>query len=52
LTYSIFASCLKREKERYQKEKDARYALLKRNSDDEDLIGQDGMLMINTDDDD
>jgi len=37
LTYTIFASCLKCEKEAYRKEKDARYALLKRDSDaDED----------------
>ena len=36
MTYAIFASCLKREKDRYEKEKYARYALLKRNSDEED----------------
>ena len=31
----MFALCLKREKDRYQEEKDARYALLKKDSDDE-----------------
>ena len=35
LTYAFFASCLKREKERYEKEKFARYALMKRDSDEE-----------------
>ena len=34
-TYRVFALCLKREKDRYQEEKDARYALLKKDSDDE-----------------
>jgi len=35
LTYVAFAACLDRQKGHYQREKDARYALLKRDSDEE-----------------
>ncbi len=39
LTYVAFAACLDREKGKYQTEKDARYALLKKqDSDDEEDV--------------
>lgn len=39
LTYVAFAACLERQKGKYQAEKDARYALLKKqDSDDEEDV--------------
>ena len=40
-TYVTFASCFKREKDRYQVEKNARYAMLKREEDDEYVFNSD-----------
>jgi len=38
LTYILFTMCLKRGKESYQRDKEARYAALRRSSDEEDEI--------------
>ena len=46
-----FASCLKREKDRYQMEKNARYALIKRDSDEEEYVGVNDKLLLRNEQD-